>query len=141
MMGLDVVIDPLTALGDRWFLGRIYYYPHGGLYFGVPLSNFAGWILVAFCIIGIYQRLEKKVPPVFFHTKTQPHLLTLIRPYLGLFLYVGVFLFNWVITLYLKLYFLAFIDFLLLIFLAINLLNFRVKPAQKVFPPEKSNKL
>lgn len=46
MMLLDVVIDPVAVRGDRWFLGRIFYYPDGGLYFGVPLSNFAGWWLV-----------------------------------------------------------------------------------------------
>lgn len=46
MMALDVVIDPLAVRGDRWFLGRIFYYPAGGVYFGVPLSNFAGWWLV-----------------------------------------------------------------------------------------------
>jgi putative membrane protein len=46
MMALDVVIDPLAVRGDRWFLGRIFYYPHGGVYFGVPLSNFLGWWLM-----------------------------------------------------------------------------------------------
>src|SRR5882724_2610091 len=46
MMLLDVVIDPLAVRGDRWFLGRIFFYPDGGLYFGVPLSNFAGWTIV-----------------------------------------------------------------------------------------------
>jgi uncharacterized membrane protein len=46
MMLLDVVIDPLAVRGDRWFLGRIFYYADEGMYFGVPLSNFAGWALV-----------------------------------------------------------------------------------------------
>jgi putative membrane protein len=58
MTWLDVVIDPLTVLGDRWFLGRIYYYPEGGLYFGVPLSNFAGWFLVGATTIRLYQVSE-----------------------------------------------------------------------------------
>jgi uncharacterized membrane protein len=58
MTWLDVVIDPLTVLGDRWFLGKIYYYPHGGLYFGVPLSNFAGWFLVGLTTIRLYQAVE-----------------------------------------------------------------------------------
>lgn len=58
MTVLDVVIDPLTLLGERWFLGKIYYYPHGGLYFGVPLSNFAGWFLVGATTIRLYQALE-----------------------------------------------------------------------------------
>jgi putative membrane protein len=46
MMLLDVVVDPLAVRGDRWFLGRIFYYPAGGAYFGVPLSNFVGWMIV-----------------------------------------------------------------------------------------------
>ena len=51
MMLLDVVIDPVAVRGDRWFLGRIFYYPDGGLYFGVPLSNFVGWMVVG--IVGV----------------------------------------------------------------------------------------
>jgi putative membrane protein len=54
MMLLDVVIDPLAVRGDRWFLGRIFYYPDGGAYFGVPLSNFAGWWLVGAVAIAVY---------------------------------------------------------------------------------------
>ncbi|MBF0493287.1 MAG: carotenoid biosynthesis protein [Deltaproteobacteria bacterium] len=116
MMGLDVIIDPLTALGDQWFLGRIYYYPHGGLYFAVPLSNFAGWALVAFCIVGAYQIIEKRLAS----TPSPPETL---KNYLGFLLYSGVFLFNWSITLYLKLYSLALMDlglFILLLFFLKN---------------------
>jgi hypothetical protein len=54
MMLLDVVIDPVAVRGDRWFLGQIFYYPNGGVYFGVPLSNFAGWMLVGMVGIGGY---------------------------------------------------------------------------------------
>ncbi len=54
MMLLDIVIDPIAVRGDRWFLGQIFYYPNGGAYFGVPLSNFAGWMLVGMVGIGGY---------------------------------------------------------------------------------------
>jgi uncharacterized membrane protein len=54
MMLLDVVIDPAAVRGGRWFLGHIFYYPEGGLYFGVPLSNFLGWLLVGWVTIGGY---------------------------------------------------------------------------------------
>jgi uncharacterized membrane protein len=57
---LDLVIDPLTVRGDRWFLGRIYYYPQGGVHFGVPLSNYAGWFLVALATIATFQALERR---------------------------------------------------------------------------------
>ena len=50
MMWLDVVIDPLAVRGDRWFLGRIFYYPAPGWYFGVPTSNFVGWVVVGAAI-------------------------------------------------------------------------------------------
>ena len=52
MMLLDVVIDPLAVRGERWFLGHIFYYPDGGLYFGVPLSNFVGWLVVGWITVG-----------------------------------------------------------------------------------------
>lgn len=58
MTWLDVVIDPLTVHGDRWFLGRMYYYPEGGIYFGVPLSNFAGWFAVGVTTIRLFQSWE-----------------------------------------------------------------------------------
>src|SRR5262252_7863686 len=54
MTGLDVVIDPLAVRGDRWFLGHVFHYAEPGVYFGVPLSNFAGWALVGVLIVGGY---------------------------------------------------------------------------------------
>lgn len=89
MMLLDVVIDPLAVRGDRWFLGRIFYYPEGGIYFGVPLSNFAGWFLVALVIFGSYRFLEKRV------CKKPPPLRA---PILGPLFYFGILLFNLAIT-------------------------------------------
>ena len=51
---LDVVIDPLAVRGERWFLGHLFAYPEGGIYFGVPLSNFVGWLLVGWATVGGY---------------------------------------------------------------------------------------
>jgi uncharacterized membrane protein len=55
---LDVVIDPVALCGERWFLGQIYGYPTPGLYFGVPLANFAGWAVVGSVSGGLYQVWE-----------------------------------------------------------------------------------
>ena len=91
-MLLDVVIDPLTVRGDRWFLGRIYYYPDGGIHFGVPISNYAGWFLVALVTIAVYQLLERRA----WSTGGVRHV-----PYGGLLepaLYLGIVLFNLAIT-------------------------------------------
>jgi putative membrane protein len=59
MMLLDVVIDPIAVRGDQWFLGRIFYYPDGGVYFGVPVSNFVGWALVGTAAVGGYLVLTR----------------------------------------------------------------------------------
>jgi len=87
---LDIVIDPIAHLGDQWFLGKIYYYPNPGFYFDIPLTNFAGWFLVSFLIIG----LNQLIPAI-----KQKEKLGFINSYGGLSLYFGVLLFNWIITL------------------------------------------
>ena len=63
MMWLDVVIDPLAVRGEQWFLGWLFYYPAGGVYFGVPLSNFAGWVLVGWLIVAGYTAWTRPAPP------------------------------------------------------------------------------
>jgi uncharacterized membrane protein len=60
---IDVVIDPAAVRGDRWFLGKIFYYPHGGLYFGVPVSNFVGWGVVGGLAIGLFQWCDRRFWP------------------------------------------------------------------------------
>jgi putative membrane protein len=87
MMLLDVVIDPLAVRGDRWFLGRIFTYPEGGVYFGVPLSNFAGWLVVGWAIVGGYAAAARR-----------PRALGSPAPGAGL--YYGVLLFNLAVTLW-----------------------------------------
>src|SRR3546814_3647402 len=61
--GVQTCALPILAVrGDRWFLGHIFYYPDGGAYFGVPLTNFAGWMVVGMVSIGgyIYGRSEER---------------------------------------------------------------------------------
>src|SRR2546425_3290563 len=90
---LDLVIDPLTVRGERWFLGRIYYYPQGGIHFGVPLSNYAGWFLVAAASIAAFQALERRTR---WSTAGVRHV-----PWGGLLeplLYLGIVVFNLAIT-------------------------------------------
>ena len=92
-MLIDLVIDPLTVRGDRWFLGRIYYYPEGGIHFGVPLSNYAGWFLVALATIAAFQTLDRHVT---WSRAGVRHL-----PYGGLLepgLYLGILVFNLALT-------------------------------------------
>ncbi|MBM4285849.1 MAG: carotenoid biosynthesis protein [Deltaproteobacteria bacterium] len=62
MTTLDVVIDPVALRGYRWFLGQIYGYPEAGVYFGIPLANFAGWLLVSLVMVRLLQVLITRLP-------------------------------------------------------------------------------
>jgi putative membrane protein len=94
MMWLDLVIDPLAVRGDRWFLGRIFYYPEPGPYFGVPLANFAGWVVVGAVIVWGWEALGPRLggrPPAWAaRLPARAHHATL--------LYYLVLLFNLAVT-------------------------------------------
>ncbi len=76
MVLLDIIIDPISLRGDRWFLGKIYEYPDVGVYFGVPLSNFVGWLCVGMVLIRILQHLTPITsPPPTTSRGTSPHSL------------------------------------------------------------------
>lgn len=91
---IDMVIDPVTLRGDRWFLGKIYYYPNPGVHYGVPMANYVGWAVVGAISLLIYfpldRRLPAAVPP---QTPSTTH-----RLLLGTGLYYGVLIFNLAVT-------------------------------------------
>ncbi|HET9883502.1 MAG TPA: carotenoid biosynthesis protein [Candidatus Binatia bacterium] len=92
LMFIDVIIDPVALRGDRWFLGQIYGYPDPGLYFGIPLMNFAGWAVVGFVALSLYFMIDRRLPPRSRITSVTRHVL------LGCALYYGVLLFNLSVT-------------------------------------------
>lgn len=96
---LDIIVDPLAHRGDLWFLGNIYYYPHPGFYFNVPLSNFCGWFLVSFCIIGLNFFLEKilKIYSLYGRSMVCSYWFDLHG---GALLYFSIFLFNGAIAIW-----------------------------------------
>jgi hypothetical protein len=57
MMMIDLVVDPLSARGEQWFLGRLFWYDPPGPHFGVPISNYVGWFFVAALSVKIFQTL------------------------------------------------------------------------------------
>jgi uncharacterized membrane protein len=96
---IDVVIDPLALRGDRWFLGKIFVYPHGGIYFGVPISNFIGWGVVGLVSLTLFSGVDW-----FLITQREEALAYLrnsrIKVLGGVFLYYIVLVFNFVMTFY-----------------------------------------
>jgi uncharacterized membrane protein len=85
---IDMVIDPVALRGDRWFLGKIYYYPDPGVHFGVPFTNYVGWAVVGLISLAIYFPLERRLPALSLTPSVTPRLL------LGVGLYYGVLGFN-----------------------------------------------
>ncbi len=61
MVMVDWVVDPLSVMGDRWFLGRIFWYDPPGPHFGVPIANYLGWFLVAAITVAIFQQLDSRL--------------------------------------------------------------------------------
>ncbi len=68
MMMIDLALDPLCVLGDRWFLGRIFWYDPPGPHFGVPISNYLGWFFVAAVSVALFQFLDAQ----FAHARSKP---------------------------------------------------------------------
>jgi len=91
---IDMVIDPVALRGDRWFLGKIYYYPDPGWHFGVPVANYVGWAVVGLISLSIYFPLDRRLPdlPPRSSSTITHHLL------LGVGLYYGVLAFNLTMT-------------------------------------------
>lgn len=58
MVVIDLVTDPVTHLGEHWFLGSIYHYPSPGYHYGVTLANYVGWFIVGWLIIFVNQRVD-----------------------------------------------------------------------------------
>jgi putative membrane protein len=91
---IDMVIDPVALRGDRWFLGKIYYYPDLGTHFGVPFANYVGWAVVGLISLSIYFRLDRRLPRIAL----PPDGSVTARLLLGVGLYYGVLAFNLGVT-------------------------------------------
>lgn len=85
---IDMVIDPVALRGDRWFLGKIYYYPDPGWHFGVPFANYVGWAVVGLISLALYFPMDRRL------ASPEPTRLITLRLLLGIGLYYGVLAFN-----------------------------------------------
>jgi uncharacterized membrane protein len=111
---LDIIIDPVAFRGDRWFLGLIYGYRETGLYFGIPMSNFGGWLLVGLVMMAMLQLLDA----IRFLEPRKASILAGIPgiKMLGPVLYVSILAFNLAVTFWIGEYFLGVVGCTILFF-------------------------
>ncbi|MEN6441388.1 MAG: carotenoid biosynthesis protein [Syntrophobacter sp.] len=119
---LDVIIDPVALLGERWFLGKIYGYRQAGFYFGIPMSNFGGWVLVGAVLVGAQQWLDRLISPD--PVRPSSSLASLWMRFLGPILYFSVMIFNIAVTFRIQEYLLGFVDLMLFFSLVIMMFFF-----------------
>ncbi len=57
----DFVVDPITHLGEYWFLGKIYFWitTSAAWHFDIPLWNYFGWLFTCFSIVYANQLIDK----------------------------------------------------------------------------------
>ncbi|MGO9014054.1 MAG: carotenoid biosynthesis protein [Dissulfurispiraceae bacterium] len=105
---LDIIIDPVALVGNKWFLGQIYGYPERGVYFGVPISNFAGWVVVGFLMIWALQKIDYYLYRTGTSDYTGYHYPW--RYLVGPMLFAGILVFNISVTFAIREYMLGWVD-------------------------------
>jgi putative membrane protein len=109
----DFVIDPITHLGEYWFLGKIYQYVPGdygwltfiyqhmtsGWHFDVPLSNYVGWLITFFAIVYVNQLIDKAL--LSWNIAPKPAFNLPHRCLWSLAYYIGNFMFMLSVNVYL----------------------------------------
>jgi uncharacterized membrane protein len=73
------ILDPVSRLGDQFYLGRLWEYAGPGFWFGLPLGSQLGFALTAGILLLVLHRLDRDAPnePVSSITE-HPHLIALI---------------------------------------------------------------
>ena len=73
------VVDPVSRLGDQFYLGRLFHYAGPGFWFGLPLGSQLGFALTAVVLIGLLHALTRRDPDVPVAKAPQhPYLVSLI---------------------------------------------------------------
>ncbi len=110
---LDIIIDPVALRGSRWFLGQIYGYPFGGVYFGVPIANFIGWLVVGFILVFVLQRVDE----LLGRRGTRDYIAfdSGLRHMIGPGLYAGIVVFNIFMTFFIGEYNIGWVDIFIVV--------------------------
>jgi uncharacterized membrane protein len=132
---LDIVVDPVALRGSRWFLGQIFWYPQGGMYFGVPLTNFGGWAIVGAAIILLYQGLDRLLVRRGWGSEAGARYVP-AKGIWGPMLYYLVLLFNLVVTCMIDEPLLGLVGVLIFTPITLMVLTLLVKPANQATTEE-----
>jgi putative membrane protein len=57
------VVDPVSRLGEHFFLGRLFTYDGPGFWFGLPLGSQIGFAATSMALVGILTWLARDEPP------------------------------------------------------------------------------
>jgi putative membrane protein len=74
------VLDPVSRLGDRFYLGEVFQYHGPGFWFGLPLGSQVGFAATAAILIAALHLLDRDAPDemVDAGVREHPHLVALI---------------------------------------------------------------
>jgi hypothetical protein len=132
---LDIVVDPLALRGSRWFLGQIFWYPQGGMYFGVPLSNFGGWAIVGAAIVLLFQRIDRLLVRRGWGSNAGVRYVP-AKAIWGPALYYLVLLFNLTVTFLIDEPFLGLVGLLIFTPITVMVMMLLIKPANQATTEE-----
>lgn len=109
----DFAIDPITHLGEYWFLGKIYMYVPGDYgwlapvynhltpawHFNVPIGNYVGWLITCFTIVFVNQWIDAWL--ISQGVPHKPGFRLKHLPLFSLFYFIGNFIFILLVNIYL----------------------------------------
>jgi putative membrane protein len=86
------VLDPVSRLGDRFYLGELWRYRGPGFWFGLPLGSQVGFAATAGILLAVLHRLDRDAPDeeVPGGVRDHPHLVALITYHAQVFHLAGV---------------------------------------------------
>jgi len=72
------IVDPVSRLGNRWFLGEVFSYAGPGFWFGLPLGSQLGFLATAAVMLGTLTALAREEPNLAVaRWRDHPHLSAL----------------------------------------------------------------
>jgi putative membrane protein len=72
------IFDPVSRLGNRWFVGEIFRYKGPGFWFGLPLGSQVGFTATAAILLAVLTWMMRDEPDIAVaHWRDHPHLISL----------------------------------------------------------------